>query len=93
MADEKKVKKLTKKNGEPRKPPAPSVPAKDFVMAWQAATSLAEAKSKLGGGASSRAARMRKVGVKLKEFSGGGRPLDVAALNALIAPVAGTSAA
>lgn len=71
-------------NGEGRKPTGPSIPAVDFVKAWQAAGSLEEARKTLGDGASSRAARMRKAGVKLKEFAGGGRKLDVAALNALI---------
>lgn len=74
----------TKKNGEPRAPAGPKVPAEEFVVAWQAAESLAEARTKLGPGASSRAARFRKAGVKLKEFPGGGRRIDVKALNALI---------
>lgn len=79
MAEEKK------KSTKPRKTPAPSVPAVEFVKAWQGAANLTEAKAKLGDGASSRAARMRKAGINLKEFEGGGRKLDVAALNALIA--------
>lgn len=75
-----------KKSSKPRATPAaPSVPATEFVQKWQAAKSLAEAKAALGDGASSRAARMRKAGVNLKEFAGGGRKLDVAALNKLIA--------
>jgi hypothetical protein len=77
--------KKAKKSGEPRKTPEPSVPATEFVQKWQGAKSLADAKTLLGDGASSRAARMRKAGVKLKEFAGGGRKLDVAGLNALIA--------
>lgn len=76
--------KAKKKNGEPRKAPAPSAPAEEFVVAWQSATSLTEAKEKLGGGASSRAARLRKAGVKLKKLSSGRGKLDVAALNDLI---------
>lgn len=82
MADTKKP--ATKKNGAPRKAPEPSVPAVEFVQKWEAATSLADAKAKLGDGASSRAARMRAAGIPLKEFAGGGRKLDVNALAALI---------
>lgn len=76
--------KAKKKNGEPRKAPAPSVPAEEFVVAWQAAATLSEAKEKLGDGASSRAARLRKAGVKLKKLSSGRGKLDVDALNDLI---------
>lgn len=73
-----------KKAKSERKAPSPSVPAVEFVQKWQAAKSLAEAKAALGDGASSRAARMRKAGVNLKQFEGGGRKLDVEALNKLI---------
>lgn len=86
MADAKKNEKKARKPRDPNKPAAPVVPAATFVKTWQGATSLAEARATLGAGASSRAARMRKAGVKLKEFSGGGRALDIAALNALIEP-------
>jgi len=78
-------KKSKSANGTPRTTPnKPAVPAMEFVKTWQASASLDEAKAKLGEGASSRAARMRKEGVKLKEMPGGGRKLDVAALNAII---------
>lgn len=77
-------KKSTKKNGEARKAPAPSIPAEEFVTKWEAAANLAEAKKVLGDGASSRAARMRAAGVPLKEMAGGGRKMNVTALAALI---------
>lgn len=62
----------------------PTVSAEEFVVAWQAAENLAAAKETLGAGASSRAQRMRKAGVKLKKFPSSRAPIDVKALNALI---------
>ena len=78
------AKKKSESNGAPRSPAKPSVPVESFVVAWQACATLAEAKEKLGDGASSRAARLRKEGVKLKEMAGSRKKIDVAALNALI---------
>lgn len=73
-----------KKTKKPSAPRGPTVSPEDFVVGWQKATSLAEAREKLGSGASSRAQRMRKAGVKLQQFAPGRMPLDVAALNKLI---------
>ena len=62
----------------------PKLGAEDFVKAWQAAESSAEAAATIGPGAPSRAARYRKAGVKLKVFEGGRKAIDSKALNALI---------
>jgi len=63
--------------------------AATFVKAWESADSLADAAEKLGMKVTSlrtRAYFYRGKGVELKKFprGGGGSPLDVAALNALI---------
>lgn len=65
-------------------PRLPTISPEDFVTGWQKCSSLAEAREKLGAGASSRAGRMRKAGVKLQEFAPGRKAIDVKALNALI---------
>jgi len=64
---------------------APTITPADFVVGWQKCASLTEAREKLGSGASARAQRMRKAGVKLQAFASGRTPIDVKALNALIA--------
>lgn len=80
-----------KKKAAPRKPRDPNAPPRvvisneEFVVKWQAAATLADARAALGNSASGRAGRLRKKGVKLKEFSGGRSAVDVGALNALIA--------
>ncbi len=60
------------------------VSPEEFVTTWQSCESAAEAKEKLGIGASGRAARYRKAGVDLKMFPRSGRRIDVKALNALL---------
>jgi hypothetical protein len=77
-------KKAEKKDGTPRAPRSPSVAPEVFVAEWQKCESLADAREKLGNGASSRAQRLRKAGVKLRAFAPGRHPIDVKALNALI---------
>lgn len=74
-----------KKLKKPAAPRGPTITPEAFVVGWQKCESLAEAREKLGNGASSRAGRMRKAGVKLKEFAPGRQPIDAKALNALIA--------
>lgn len=74
--------KKTKKAVAPR---GPMISPEDFVVGWQKCGSLAEAREKLGNGASARAGRMRKAGVKLQQFAPGRLPIDAKALNALIA--------
>jgi hypothetical protein len=79
------------RNGSTRRPP---IPAADFVRAWQAATSTADALERLTDIAEignyhkpdynvalSRAHYFRRKGVRLKRHGGRGSPLDVAALN------------
>lgn len=83
MAEQKK-KPAPRKPRDPNAPKPVTVDAVTFVKAWQAATTLDEAKKVLGNAAGSRAQRMRKQGVNLKTFGGGRSKLDVAALNALI---------
>lgn len=73
-----------KKKKDPTTPRVPAIDAETFVKTWQKAKSAGEARELLGAGASGRAQRMRKAGVKLKEFPAGRKPLDVKGLNALI---------
>ena len=66
-----------------------SVSAEEFVKAWQESGSSQEAADKMNMSVSlvsSRAYGYRKKGVKLKRMPGSGKkPIDVAALNKLIA--------
>ena len=76
--------KKTKKAPAEKAPRGPTISPEEFVVGWQKCETLAEAREKLGSGASSRAGRMRKAGVKLKVFAPGRSPIDAKALNALI---------
>lgn len=65
------------------------IDAATFVEAWESSENVAEVAKKLGlkiQGVRSRAAYYRKQQVLLKPFArvGGGKKLDVAALNAII---------
>ncbi len=48
-----------------------AISREDFIEAWQAAESCAQARKKLGKFASVRAAKLRADGVKLKKFPRG----------------------
>jgi hypothetical protein len=65
------------------------VTPEEFVTVWNASSTSQEAADKLGmpkAIAQARASKYRKAGVKLKKMRrGGGRQLDVAGLNRLIA--------
>lgn len=61
-----------------------SIPADRFVRTWQAATSVEQVAARLRilpASASVRASRLRKVGVNLKRFPSGRKPLDPKALD------------
>ena len=77
-------KKAERKPVDPNAKRAGALTPEEFVMAWQKCESNAQANEAIGLGASARAARLRKAGVKLRKFSPGRAPLDVKALNALI---------